>query len=513
MSSSEVWQDYFAGKHDAVLEAGSESAEIMHITGLSLVSLGRFEEADTILIASSLVQPVAFRFSNACVAFLDANRPDLAKPHALTGLSHFPEDVDLLFNTGNVYNALGDIEQAKIHFEKAFSIDPTHWETALNLANVCRRTDELERALTLYRDHVLPNVDDMGGRIRATLNMGVTLTDLERDEEALAVFDDLAAQNIVDSPEMDFNRATLRLKLGDYKEGWSLYRRRWECDVSEVDRVKFLKPRLQSLEEGKGKRVLFCHEQGFGDAIQFIRFATLLSRAGLNIIIFTPKPLERLFAMLGYPVVTERNPDDYDFECPLMDAPALLGTTLENPAPLERIPDSPYLAVPDEMLDQIHLPDNQKMKIGVVWAGQFRDNPEMAATDKKRSMDVRAFGDLFRRSDVDIYSLQFGDRADDFKAVIPEKFWPKQPLENASDWLDTAAVIMKLDLIITVDTAVAHLAGALGKPVWLLSRFAGCWRWIKGKTDTPWYRSMFIFHQTTPGDWESVMRAVNQELD
>lgn len=504
MNTSNVWQDYFAGNHDAVLNAGSASAEIMHITGLSLVALGRLEEADTMLIASSLAQPISFRFANSCIAFLDINRPDLAKSHVLTGLSHFPDDVDLLFNAGNMYNALGEIELAKEQFEKAFALNPKHWETALNLANLCRRMDDLERALDLYQNHVLPNVDDVSGEIRATLNMGVTLSDLTRDLEALQVFDTLAARGIVNSPEMEFNRAILRLKLGDYITGWDLFRKRWECDFSAPDR-NFIKPRLSSLDEGRGKHVLFCHEQGFGDAIQFIRFAPQLAKEGLRITIYAHPALARLFECLGFPVVSTRQGIEYDFECPLLDAPYLLGTTLDT------IPASNYLNVPSNMAPK--LADTGKKKVGLVWAGQMRTSPEMAAVDIKRSIDVTEFTDLFRRADLDVYSLQFGDRAEEYKAHVPEKFWPKEILVEGSDWLDTAAIIMGLDLIITVDTAIAHLAGALGKPVWMLSRFAGCWRWQKDKTDTPWYPSMRIFHQRTLGDWTSVIKEVNQALD
>lgn len=508
MSVTSVWDQYFAGNHDAVLQAGGDSAEILHVTGLSLVALGKLEEADTVLIASSLAQPVAFRFSNSCVAFLDIGRPDLAKSHALTGLSHFPDDVDLLFNTGNMYNALGEHEKARDHFEKAFAQNPKHWESALNLANACRRTDELERAVDLYENHVLPNVEDTSGEIRAILNLAVTLSDLERDEDALAMFDGLAARGIVTSAEMDFNRATLRLKLGDYITGWDLYRKRWECSISEMDRLNFQKPRLLTLDEGRGKRVLFCHEQGFGDAIQFVRYAPLLAKEGLQITICTHSAMARLFACMGFPVITSRfNFDDYDFECPMMDAPALMGTTLDT------IPADDYLSVPEDMIEAARLPDNGKMRIGVVWAGQFRSNPEMAATDKRRSISADMFKGLFRRGDVEVYSLQFGDRAEEFKETIPEKFWPKEILQPGSDWLDTAAVVANLDLIITVDTAVAHLAGALGKPVWVLSRFAGCWRWLKDRTDSPWYPSMRIFHQKKITGWDEVLEEVNRALD
>ena len=216
---SEVWNHYFSGRHDAVITEGSAAAEIMHITGLSLISIGRFDEASTLLISSALVRPNPEWYANACVAFLDADRASYALTFALTGMSEFPDDANLCFNAGNVFTALGKHAEARDALERAVHADPTHWEAAMNLANTLRRVGELKAALTFYDLALSLNGDDVSGSIRTKLNKAVTLSDLGYDEAALNLFENLANDGIVTSPEMDFNRATLNLKMGNYPIG------------------------------------------------------------------------------------------------------------------------------------------------------------------------------------------------------------------------------------------------------------------------------------------------------
>lgn len=509
MQPSEVWKKYFAGDHDAVLVAGANSAEIMHVTGLSLVALGRIDEGHTLLLSSTLARPNTLHFSNACIALLEAGRPELALTHAQAGLAEFEVDSALLFNAGNVMNAVGNERLAEEYFHRAFAIDPKNWEAAMNQANTLRRMGRLEEALEIYQRDVLPQANNLAGEIRATLNTGVTLSDLGRDAEALAVFDELASRAIIDSPEMDFNRATLRLKLGDYPEGWRLYQRRWQCPMAAVELATHKKPMLSSIEEGRGKHVLFCHEQGFGDSIQFVRYAPLLAAEGVRVTILCPEPLRRLFECLGLPVVTTRDLE-YDFECPMLNAPMLFGTTLAS------IPGTePYLTVPSEMITAAAFESwqkNNRLKVGLVWAGQSREAPEMKLIDNRRSIDYASFLPILQYDDIEIVSLQHGDREKEFLKAVPISLFPTRFLEPEFDFLDTAAVIMNLDMVISVDTAVAHLAAALGKPTWLLSRFDGCWRWLKDRDDSPWYPTIRIFNQTKRLHWEDVIARIDAEL-
>jgi tetratricopeptide (TPR) repeat protein len=502
---SSLWKEYFAGNHEAVMLAGATAAETMHITGLSLIAVGRYEEATTLLMASALVSPKPEWYSNACVAFLDAGEPKFALTFALTGIADFSQNADVCFNAGNIFTALGNHNDAIGALEKALQADPSHWEAAMNLANAKRRVGQLTEALTYYDMAAGLNHTDIAGKVRTKLNKAVTLSDLGEEAIALRMLEELSDGGFINSPEMDFNRATLKLKLGDYENGWELYKSRWSCSMAKPDVEKFQCPVLSTLQEGIGKHVLFCHEQGFGDSIQFVRYAPLLQKAGIKVTILVLEPLKRLFECFGLPVVTEREGLDYDFECPMLNAPALFGTTLET------IPSNiPYITVPNDLIESRKLPDTGKLKIGIVWAGQSREALEMKLIDQRRSIDIQLFKDILE-IDADFYSLQFGERADDFK--ILSRNHPKKILSADFDFMDTASVIMNLDLVIAVDTSTAHLAATLGKPVWLLSRFDGCWRWLKDRTDSPWYfPNLRIFQQKTRLDWVPVLKDVEDAL-
>ena len=503
---SEVWDHYFAGRHDAVIGEGSAAAEIMHITGLSLIAVGRFDEASTLLISSALVRPNPEWYANACVAFLDADRATYALTFALTGMSEFPDDANLCFNAGNVFTALEMHGEARDALERAVHADPTHWEAAMNLANSLRRVGELKAALTFYDLALSLNGDDMSGTIRTKLNKAVTLSDLGYDEAALTLFESLAKDGVVSSPEMDFNRATLNLKMGNYLTGWELYERRWDCPMAKADKDKFLRPILTNLEEARGKHILFCHEQGFGDSIQFVRYAALFKDFEIAVTILVPEPLRRLFECFGFPVVTSRNDIEYDFECPMLSSPRLFRTSLDT------IPSNdPYLTVPQELVEQRVPQTTGRLKVGIVWAGQSREDHEMKKIDDKRSIDITRLSGLLGRN-ADFISLQFGDRVDEYLELPPE-LQPIQILQPDFDFLDTAAVIQNLDLVIAVDTSTAHLAAALGKPTWILSRFDGCWRWLKYRTDSPWYPNVRIFSQPDRRGWVKPIAELEEALE
>ena len=507
MEVKTVWDYYFAGEHDKVLTAGATAVETMHITGLSLAALGRIEEAETLLMASTLVQPRQDWFCNACVAFLERGEPNRALPFALTGLKEFPDSNDIHFNAASVMTALNRHAEAREHLTKVTLRDPTNYDALLNLGNALRRLGNLHEALAAYDRALALNTHDLPTMIRTRLNKAVTLSDLGQEELALSIFDNLASTLKVKSPEMDFNRATLRLKLGDYETGWPMYASRWDCPMAKADVAAFSRPMLESLEQAKGKHILISHEQGFGDSIQFVRYAPMLAALAGETTLLVPMPLVRLFVSLGIPIALSREGLDYDYECPMLNLPALFGTTVAT------IPGTiPYLSVPPDLIEARKVPSTRRLKVGLVWAGQARDSTEMRIVDERRSIPLLAFSEILER-DIDFYSLQFGERAADL-TKLPEVFRPKQVLRPDDDFLDTAAVIKNLDLVISVDTATAHLAGALGAPVWMLSRFDGCWRWLKDREDTPWYSpNMRIFNQEERGHWTPTLHRVGSALD
>jgi hypothetical protein len=256
-----------------------------------------------------------------------------------------------------------------------------------------------------------------------------------------------------------------------------------------------------------GETVLLFAEQGFGDVIQFSRYATMVGAAGGRVVLVVPKALRRVMGTLANIAVVMSEEDggipDFDYYCPLMSLPFAFRTTLENiPAPQRYLQADPSAWNP-------FLSELPGLKVGLVWAGKSRtEQPHAVAIDKRRSMKLADMVPLFSVPGCSFVSLQLGPPAREMTGV-PVLI---DVSDRLVDWQDTADLIAGLDLVIAVDTAVAHLAGALGRPVWMLNRFDTCWRWLQDREDTPWYPTMRLFRQTRKGEWADVVARVREAL-
>jgi tetratricopeptide (TPR) repeat protein len=302
-----------------------------------------------------------------------------------------------------------------------------------------------------------------------------------------------------DDPAAHFNLALTLLRAGRLREGFHEYEWRWQLRQFAEQRRQFPQP-LWNGEPLNGRRILIYSEQGAGDAIQFVRYAPLVRAAGGDPIVEALPHLERLFSWIdgGYPIVTALTRGvEFDVQCPLMGLPRRFATELES------IPTPASFSIPGTVrAEWARRLRTGRMAVGVVWAG----NPKHSG-DKARSIPAYYLLPLARLPGVQYWSLQTGPSAADTPTGIANL------AEELIDFGETAAVISGLDLVITVDTAVAHLAGSLGKPVWLLAAYASDWRWMLGREDTPWYPSMRIFRQKRPGEWRGVMDRVASELE
>jgi hypothetical protein len=256
-------------------------------------------------------------------------------------------------------------------------------------------------------------------------------------------------------------------------------------------------------EPAAGRTLLIHAEQGFGDTLQFLRYVPMAAARGLRVVLEVPAPLARLAATL--PGVTklvvqgEKLPD-FDLHVPMLSLPLAFDTVLET------IPAAtPYISVtPAEAARWRHKIAGSGLKVGLVWAGNARrENPSLAAVDRRRSLHPVALLPLFEVPGAKFVSLQ-----KDGPAGLPLLDY----MSEIQDFSDTAALIAGLDLVIAADTAVAHLAGALGKEVWLLNRYDACWRWLRGRADSPWYPSMRLYTQPEAGDWDTVITQVAADL-
>ncbi|MBN8900549.1 MAG: tetratricopeptide repeat protein, partial [Rhodospirillales bacterium] len=338
-------------------------------------------------------------------------------------------------------------------------------------------------------------------------NLGLLLQELGQLDEAEAVCRAALDQD-PDRIEARVNLALLLLARGDYVEGWRAYESRLLLPGAQTRR--FLQPQWTGATPPDGRTILLHAEQGFGDTLQFCRYAPLLAAAGARVLLEVPPALVRLAKTLTgvAAVVTAGDPlPPFDLHCPLMSLPVAFGTTLDS------IPHSlPYLqADPVQEADwRQALAQVPGRRIGLVWAGSARlDHPHAAALDRRRSVSLAALAPLAAIPACSFISLQLGVAA---AQPSPPGMQLHDPTTHLHDFADTAAVIAALDAVVSVDSAVAHLAGAMGKPVFLLNRFDTCWRWLHGRDDSPWYPTLRQFRQPARHDWATPITQLAQAL-
>ncbi len=413
-----------------------------------------------------------------------------------------PDLVQAHNNLGLCFLGMGQLAKAELSFLNALQLAPADSGARINLANAMRiqgraleAHDQLEQVLQAEPESA-----------EALNNLGVALQDMGLADEARANL----ARALTLAPasaQTRWNLALSQLALADYANGWANFEARWEGCANLQGAYGKPRDRAWHGAHVQGKTVLLWAEQGFGDTLQFIRFARPLAERGATVIVEAQAELAHLCASaagVAHVVVRGQPLPDYDFHCPLMSLPGLLG-----PASFL---DTPYLRADPQQIEawRTSLATYRGRKIGLVWAGKSRlENAELHAIDKRRSVTLKQLAPLLQVPGHSFFSLQKGAPADELaeSGLLIQDFSAQW-----QDFSDTAAFITNLDLVISVDTAVAHLAGALGKPVWLLNRFDSCWRWGINRADTPWYRLLRQFRQPRHGDWESPIAAVRQAL-
>lgn len=393
---------------------------------------------------------------------------------------------------GGALRAAERLEEAERVLRRALALDPASADGAdalgavlHGLARYPQARDWLVRALSLRPDHA-----------ETRLNLGTVLRDQRRFAEAEACFDTVLARH-PGHAGAHLARAVGRLVQGDLRAGWNGFEHRWR---------RFQAPPWQG-EPLNGATILLHMEQGFGDAIQFVRYAPLVARAGGRVIVETHQSLFRLLNGLDPAVQTlvrGPEPPPHDLHCPLMSLPRAFGTDLESiPAATPYLRPAPHeVARWGERLAKGARDGSQEgLRVGLVWAGNPRHR-----NDRNRSLPARALLPLLAVPGVRLISLQTGDAAQFLEGGL------ESPMAGVRDFADTAAILANLDLVIAVDTAVVHLAGAMGVPAWLLLPYAPDWRWLLDRTDSPWYPSLRLFRQPRPGDWGTVLGTVAAAL-
>ncbi len=338
-------------------------------------------------------------------------------------------------------------------------------------------------------------------------NLGMVLKVEGRFSAAIAAHDRAVALE-PGNKRFRVNRAVALLKAGQWEPAWRDYEARLALTGAPALAPDRLMPSLRPGDSLQGVTILALHEDGFGDTLQFLRYLPMLAERGARVVAWVPDPLTRL--MRTVPGVAEVVRDQQrvpaqDFVCPMFSLPRVFGTTPET------IPLVPVLTADMALQHRWaeRLPTGG-LRAGLVWAGQARPAlPGFGTLDRRRSAGLAAFAPVFDVPGVTFVNLQAGPAA---RQVRPPGCSFADPMPDVADFADTAAIIAGLDVVVSVDTSVVHLAGLMGKPVFLLDRYDGCWRWLSERQDSPWYPNLTIFRQDQPGDWAGVMAEVAASL-
>jgi tetratricopeptide (TPR) repeat protein len=505
--------------------------------GLALTELGRLAEAVDRLRQAVRHKPAYAEAHNnlghalylqghwdeAVVSLREAVRlkPDYAEAHSNLGLAlarqgHFnesgvsyrevlrlqPDNATVHNDLGFVLKEQGHLAQALTSLREAIRLRPDYAEAHNNLGVVLTEEGHFDEALASLSEalRLMPEYVD------GYNNLGLAYAAQGKLDEALAEHEKALAL-VPGHPQAHFFRALTWLQAGDFEQGWQEYEWRWKMPKHE--QMAFSRP-LWDGTPLAGRTILIYAEQGLGDTLQFIRFAAAVKQTGSTVIVACQKALLPLLARcagIDRLVATGPRWPDCDVQAPLLSLPRILKTTLDT------LPsDAPYLHADPGLVErwERELRPLPGFKVGIAWQG----NPNFV-TDRRRSIPLRWFAALSHIACVHLISLQKGPGSEQLPQLA-DRFTvldlARRLDEDAGAFMDTAAVMKHLDLVITCDTASAHLAGGLGVPVWLALPFAPDWRWLLDRDDSPWYPTMRLFRQARWGDWEEVFQRMARQL-
>jgi len=460
-------------------KSGGNFFECLHDLGLANIGLKKFREGVRYLRESLDLNPRSYEALNNLGAAL-RNLGEFSESLKYLGaaINANPSDAGAWLNKGVTFDSMGDFVAALDCYDQALRISPSYLEAICNKANALQSMRRVDEAETLYLRVIELSPGDA---------------------------------------DAHYNYSHLCLLNGNFQSGWEKFEARWHS----VDAPAYLPgaiPLLSATQNLRGKKVLVWAEQGLGDTIQFCRYIALLSKHGAQVTLLVQSALAELLKDLDgverleidYP----KNLSEFDFQIPLMSLPLLFKTDLTN------IPvNIPYILPNSDKVEywRSQIAAKDRLKVGIVWSGGFRkDSPSLWSVNGRRNIPFLEMAVLQDVEGVDFYSLQKGEPAESEFLEEGPKLWTQANLINVApklkDFSDTAALIENLDLVITVDTSTAHLAAAMGKPVWILNRFDACWRWLRDRSDSPWYPSVQLYRQVNSGNWSELMTRVVADL-
>jgi tetratricopeptide (TPR) repeat protein len=561
--AAQIWQE-FLGQHPNDHEAINE-------LGIALVCAGRYEQALATFRQAIAIQPDFISAkTNAGVALRHLDKVHLALLQFQEVAEATPDDAIACFNLGTTLHLAEQYDDALIWLEKALALNVSHAESVLELGKVLAKLDRQEEAVQAYRRAIAlapdciaallnlaallqeaerfdqaitllqkvvalrPNECDGWLRLGIALrgagrhaeslaayrralsiqpgstvgycNMALTLSDLGRIEEAIEA---CKTALVIEpgSPVATFNMGTILLSVGNFRDGWPAYNYRYTMEGE-----KWLREDAHAApwtgQSLAGKSILILGEQGNGDQIQFARYVSALRDLGKSVSYLVPKRLHRLFKTLnGTPTLISeiQASSRFDFQCPLMHLPGVF-ETLGLPVPNT----TPYLAAePDRIAQWRRRIGDHGFRVGIVWQGNRYDGNDV------RSLPLAALRPLAAIPGVRLISLQINSGLEQLETLPPDMSVERlgSDFDAGEDgFIDAAAVIEVVDLIVSCDTSIVHLAGALGRPVWIALTERAEWRWQLERSDSIWYPTVKLFRQTARGDWDGVFSRMAEAL-
>jgi tetratricopeptide (TPR) repeat protein len=518
-----------------IVALAPQSAEAHNNLAGCLQRSGRIDEAIAEFKTAIALDPkMTAAHQNLGMALRQLHREDEALAAFQMAIAGEPNPVVALYESGKIFLERSQYDRALEFFQKVLALKPDFIQAIGNLSTCLLFLEKFDEALAAVRQVIQLNPNSPS----AYNNLGMILHGLDKDEEALAAFQKAvqlqpgmttALSNlakslaIADRPEetiivrrravelepgLDVRHQDYGISLlsaGQFDPGWREFE--YRAEVRPLDRqLQRLGPRWDGSNPA-GKTILIAHEQGLGDVIHFVRYATLIQQRGGNVVLECQPELQRIlenFRSIDHLVLHGQRRPLFDFYCPIMSLGLVFGTNLQTiPA------EVPYLRPPAELCEAWGRklgPARGRLRVGIVWAGSPNHG-----NDRRRSIRLDQLAPLASVPNIEFFSLQKGKPAEQVNQP-PNGMSLANLSPDITDFADTAAIISHLDLVICVDTSVAHLAGALAKPVWVMLPRETDWRWMLHREDSPWYPTMRLFRQKPPGNWSELIQRVARAL-
>lgn len=466
-----------------------------------LRQIGRLEEAFEAQATALTLEPNSFAaLANRAALLVDMARHQEALSTCEHAAACWPDrENELLCHRAAALLGLDRCEEARLVYERAIASRSDDAQAHLGRAAALQALQRYEEALEEC-DRAISLAPQLAD---AHFGRGHALTELKRIDEAMRSHQEASALR-PDQGKVSFALGCLHLLKGDYELGWELYERRPR--LNNILRLRGLgEPRWRGDQDLSGKSLFVYTDQGLGDAIQFARYARLAESRGARVILAVQARLQGLMSRLSPTIQIigeEESPERFDFHCPLSSLAGAFRTTLHTIPAAE-----PYLHVEPQRVEYWRQRIGQHgFKIGICWQGM------QSAAGSGRSFPLAELEAIGAMSGVRLVSLQKRDGLEQLATLPPGMSVEILGADEADSFLDAAAVMQCMDLVITCDTSIAHLAGALGRPAWVALKYVPDWRWMLDRNDSPWYPTLRLFRQTTTGSWREVFGAIQREL-